>query len=1242
MSIPSLSSIGEFLVGNTEEQSGWLQSVHSSVSPLGDFLSLGFGQRLVLLQAKYVQGKKILVPGFQEAVSVLEEEEVITSVISFPVVCGKGATSTWNCTICGFSSGQVRIYTDTGKLLVQKAFHPTPVKQVKVQAMPEGKHFTNVLHSQTLQEVVVVYANMVVTVSGTELYQTLKDNMAHLAQATAHGLQFSQLTALPGMKLLVPDQGVADCESLVQQNTSFTQYLSITMKGGLVDERHKPVHTSPIFISCGLNPFLQYHDRSPQLSSNPVALVQNMASTVRSGFYRLWGAKEEPDQPKPDPEATLTICHSIKDEGRAGLEIFLSPNKIYSAVKDEKNRVMVVDNMSGTLVQAWRGYHRCQVAWAVTSWAGKDGEVEPGSDVQVSVILLLYLPRRGLIEVWSPEQKNKVTEFHVSKHGLLLRSSLACLDDGIPRRREILTLYSAFLQPNGTINQFFIPFHALTTSSSAERDYQLQANIQEQLLSHETDLEKIKEDLKEVRNAQLRSHIVSEIITGENKLKTNMSAEFLDLIMKTFPGKEENISIDNKLFRSKVWKLSSLSNFYYELVKPREFALDDAESGSKEERLCLELVTDLEEVHSVLELVDIKKGEVEMEIELSFPDFLSCFETEGDLSSSKDGLSIRLKKNIPPRVAVNLFSALATLISQDTPSALDQFNMSGLHTEDIMQLLLTANLYQMENTVLGVRKVFQTMNFLLNFNANVDDRHRSSMQELIRKVLRKQDMNQTVYLVATVWKCVLVASNCQAVAMYAEDWVRKLQQMSSFLQMRQLYSDLLGEEHLHSVYTLSGVFECGNGRVSEILARWLVKLGADAKSLVNDLENLEENKIRQLVEKSRRFFPHSSNQSILLIHVCWEHMQSWTRGRDNLNLLEIVVWSCWNLSCPLLRAKFLGLVWRTFFEQLLRDCAKMTESLAKSISNKDSKCLEVLQMKADSVAGWLTRLSDLLDCQLQTLTLTGESDMVELQYDILNTESQAHLLDHVWACAVPDMEVISLEHQLTMVLDLTWTLRLHLRPLQLFNTAETTQLLNTQPGLMSSIFTDHNVAVNKARVMWLGVATEAVVGHIHSVPGEGRQYDLTIFQTLSDKLLQLGKVWFMSDLVRVCQVDSLYRAGYDDLASELRTSVTDLASLSDRLLEVCLLRLAKHVWCSSTDSQGRLAAVPPALISQLADRKQASTGVADAGMVDTVALLAWAANLIEDTDRHNLATQALAAGQVLQVRNNRTSGGGME
>ena len=98
--------------------------------------------------------------------------------------------------------------------------------------------------------------------------------------------------------------------------------------------------------------------------------------------------------------------------------------------------------------------------------------------------------------------------------------------------------------------------------------------------------------------------------------------------------------------------------------------------------------------------------------------------------------------------------------------------------------------------------------------------------------------------------------------------------------------------------------------------------------------------------------------------------------------------------------------------------------------------------------------------------------------------------------------------------------------------------------------------------------------------------------------------------------------------------MSDAWCFSERLLEVCLLRLAKHVW-SSEDSQGRLAVVPPSLIAHLAERKAESCSVADSSILDTVSLLAWVAANIVETDRHNIATQALSAAQILQVRNNR-------
>ena len=87
---------------------------------------------------------------------------------------------------------------------------------------------------------------------------------------------------------------------------------------------------------------------------------------------------------------------------------------------------------------------------------------------------------------------------------------------------------------------------------------------------------------------------------------------------------------------------------------------------------------------------------------------------------------------------------------------------------------------------------------------------------------------------------------------------------------------------------------------------------------------------------------------------------------------------------------------------------------------------------------------------------------------MLVPESRPHLLDHVQAVPGPDMELVSIQHQLATVLELSWSLKTDLRPLKIFNTAETRQLLNTGRGMFSSLFVDHNTTVNRNRVDWVG------------------------------------------------------------------------------------------------------------------------------------------------------------------------------
>ena len=89
--------------------------------------------------------------------------------------------------------------------------------------------------------------------------------------------------------------------------------------------------------------------------------------------------------------------------------------------------------------------------------------------------------------------------------------------------------------------------------------------------------------------------------------------------------------------------------------------------------------------------------------------------------------------------------------------------------------------------------------------------------------------------------------------------------------------------------------------------------------------------------------------------------------------------------------------------------------------------------------------------------------------------------------------------------------------------------LATQPCIMSSIFPDHNTGVNRRE--WTVGSAEAGVGRIHRLP-EG-DYNLTSYHSLIDKLGTVAWHWFLLDYVKLCQVEQLYGAGYDDMSGAL-------------------------------------------------------------------------------------------------------------
>ena len=100
----------------------------------------------------------------------------------------------------------------------------------------------------------------------------------------------------------------------------------------------------------------------------------------------------------------------------------------------------------------------------------------------------------------------------MSKNGTLLKSGGVCLDDGMPRRHEAVRVFTSFLQPNGSINHFHIPFHALSMSSTAEKDINAQNRVL-YLVEHKEDkyLDELVKLLQEIRNFHLRISVIKNL-----------------------------------------------------------------------------------------------------------------------------------------------------------------------------------------------------------------------------------------------------------------------------------------------------------------------------------------------------------------------------------------------------------------------------------------------------------------------------------------------------------------------------------------------------------------------------------------------------------------------------------------------------------------------------------------------------------------------------------------------------------
>jgi len=141
------------------------------------------------------------------------------------------------------------------------------------------------------------------------------------------------------------------------------------------------------------------------------------------GFLGFTGFKKdskdnsgEKKPPPMEPAALMTARYGLSDAGRKGQSILISPCRRLSVVTDSLARVVLFDNELGIAVRMWKGYRDAQCAWlSVEDDVSKKRHHSTAS--RVALLLVLYAPKRGCIDIFAMQQGPKVASFTVSRTG---------------------------------------------------------------------------------------------------------------------------------------------------------------------------------------------------------------------------------------------------------------------------------------------------------------------------------------------------------------------------------------------------------------------------------------------------------------------------------------------------------------------------------------------------------------------------------------------------------------------------------------------------------------------------------------------------------------------------------------------------------------------------------------------------------------------------------------------------------
>ncbi|XP_066474958.1 rab3 GTPase-activating protein non-catalytic subunit isoform X1 [Tiliqua scincoides] len=564
---------GEEESASKMQVNSWLQDCVLSLSPTNDLMVIAREQKAVFFVPKWKQSEKgkeemQYAVGWSGSLNV-EEGECVTSALCIPLASQKRSSTgrpDWTCIVVGFTSGYVRFYTENGVLLLAQLLNEDPVLQLKCRTYEIPRH-PGVTEQN--EELSILYPAAVVTIDGFSLFQSLRACRNQVARAAASGNENVQPPPLAYKKWGLQDvDTIVDHVSIgIMTLSPFDQMKTASNIGGYNAAIKNSPPAMSQYITVGSNPFTGFFyalegSSQPLLSHVALAVASKLTSALfnaASGWLG-WKHKQEEEnmqkqKPKVEPATPLAVRFGIPDSRRHGERICLSPCNSLAAVTDDFGRVLLLDVARGLAVRMWKGYRDAQVGWIQTVEDLHEREAEktdfslfgtPQGPSRVAQFLVIYAPRRGILEVWSTQQGPRVGAFNVGKYCRLLYPGykIMGLNNVTSQGWQPQTYQICLVDPvSGIVKTVHVPFHLALSDKKSERakDMHLVKKLAALLKTKTLNMDLVEAEVKElildIKYPATKKQALESILANE-RFPLSSLTNIMQTLMDTLKNQE--------------------------------------------------------------------------------------------------------------------------------------------------------------------------------------------------------------------------------------------------------------------------------------------------------------------------------------------------------------------------------------------------------------------------------------------------------------------------------------------------------------------------------------------------------------------------------------------------------------------------------------------------------------------------------------------------------------------------------